>query len=195
MGARVKFQTLRPARWSRRTMPFTVDVKRFGRNEFFELRVEEGVDVNFKVLQIDPADRHMLLMAEEPRFNEKTGQKMTPNQSRFLVGHDERHWFAAGIGSAVSTVKAAKDSLKPTEVRELEHGVKSKSRHDRRNEVRVRQGEWFFIPDPTFVCRQETDHEERTSFERSRKQAAYLPRSSSLRRRERVRKRRINLIS
>src|SRR5262249_24665590 len=69
-------------------------------------------------------------------------------KSRFLLGHDERHWFVAAIPeeSPVSTVHAAMQALKPFEVQRRENFIRSKARQERSNEVRVRQGEWFFVP-------------------------------------------------
>lgn len=100
------------------------------------------------VLDVQPRDRHLVLMVRQPAE--------WPHQSdlkdKFLCGHDERHWFVAGIpeGAAVSSVVSAKEALKPELVRRLEGGRKGKlaKRHRRKNDVFVRQGEWFFIPAP-----------------------------------------------
>lgn len=51
-----------------------------------------------------------------------------------MLGHDERHWFAAAIpGDSVRSVQTAIESLRPTEVG---------------NRSVVRQGEWFFVSAP-----------------------------------------------
>jgi len=93
-------------------------------------------------------DRHLLLMVRQP--SERPG--LPDTKDKFLCGHDERHWFVAGIPEAapVSSVVTAKEALKPDLVRNLESGKKGKrnKRNRRRTEVFIRQGEWFFIPVP-----------------------------------------------
>jgi hypothetical protein len=71
-------------------------------------------------------------------------------KQRFLCGHDERHWFAAAVpeSAPVSTVRDAKDALKPREARRGERRIRKKLRGRRRNPAYVRQGEWFFLPTP-----------------------------------------------
>jgi len=75
-------------------------------------------------------------------------------KQKFLCGHDERHWFVAAIPESepVSTVAGAKIALKPEQVRTREEalGVSRKESFRRKNAAFVRQGEWFFIPDPGF---------------------------------------------
>lgn len=146
MGARAKVSTPRtsrfdaPNRWD--------DVVRFNvlrdeDGEFFD--ISAGKDVDLKVLEVRPADRHLLMLAV-------TGTGKKQEKSRFLMGHDERHWFVAAVpeNKPVSTVKAAMQALKPTEVVEKERTLKAKSVHRRKTKARVRQGEWFFVPDPNF---------------------------------------------
>ncbi len=88
---------------------------------------------------MQPRERHLLLMVRE------NGEK-----SKFLCGHDERHWFVAGIpeSAPVGTVAQAKDALKPLEVRaaESQKRVSGKARNRRKNTAFIRQGEWFFLP-------------------------------------------------
>ena len=70
-------------------------------------------------------------------------------KSKFLCSHDERHWFVGAIpenARGVTGVTAAKFALQPEAVRELIARVKPKDQFRRRNEVYVRQGEWFFVP-------------------------------------------------
>ncbi len=73
------------------------------------------------------------------------------DKSKFLCGHDERHWFVAGIPepAPVGTVRQAKEALKPAEVLSAQSrkGLRAKARNRRKNAVFVRQGEWFFLPD------------------------------------------------
>jgi hypothetical protein len=69
---------------------------------------------------------------------------------RFLLGHDERHWFVAGIPETtpVSRVRDAKQALKPDLVLKSERGLRAKYRDRRSNAAFIRQGEWFFVPAP-----------------------------------------------
>jgi hypothetical protein len=52
-------------------------------------------------------------------------------KDKFLCGHDERHWFVAGVpdGASASTVVTAKEALKPDLVRHLERGKKGKRKN------------------------------------------------------------------
>jgi len=70
-------------------------------------------------------------------------------KSKFLCGHDERHWFVAAIpetARGVTGVAAAKAALQPETVRELVERTRLKDPFRRRNAAYVRQGEWFFVP-------------------------------------------------
>jgi hypothetical protein len=134
MGARVKFGELdRRARG-------TVDVRRDRQGQFFELFVEDDQEV--QVLDLRPKDRHLLLMIKDD----------DQHKHKFVCGHDERHWFVAAVpeSAAAAGVPQALEALKPKVVREAEEaaGVKSRDRKRRKNDARVRQGEWFFIPAP-----------------------------------------------
>jgi hypothetical protein len=148
IGARVRVASVRDRdeeRWepglgrvSGRPRPVVLDVSRDRRGEFFDLVVRSDVDLG--VLQAEPRDKHLLLLA---RFDAE--------KSRYLCGHDERHWFVAAVPESdpVSTVSAAKAALRPQGV-----GVVTRSRKDprrRRTGAFVRQGEWFFVPAPGFV--------------------------------------------
>jgi hypothetical protein len=113
---------------------FEIDIRRDGKGEFFRLSVPQ--DVGLEVLDLRPRDRHLLLMVR------------SEGKPRFLCGHDERHWFAAAIPRAISTVTQAKNALKPAEARGREARVRRKLRNRRRNPAYVRQGEWFFLPAP-----------------------------------------------
>src|SRR5213079_355887 len=101
---------------------------------------QPGAEAEIAVLDMQPADRHLLLLVREGR-----------DKSKFLCGHDERHWFVAGIpeSAPVGTVRQAKEALKPAEVQtaQARKGLKIKARNRRKNAAFVRQGEWFFLPD------------------------------------------------
>jgi hypothetical protein len=135
IGARIRLRRaprqaevwrLRSGRIRRSSAPpaVAIDVIRDRSGEYFD--VEARPDVEFEVLQVDARDRHLLLLTRVD------GQK-----ARYLCGHDERHWFVAAVPEArpVSTVRAAKDALRPLAVD---------------GSPFVRQGEWFFVPAPAF---------------------------------------------
>src|SRR5215472_9868320 len=139
MGARVKFEELRPNRWTRVVGPVELNVRTDKNGEYFLVR--KRADASLEVLDVQPGDRHLLLLSRAPEGRRET-------KARFLLGHDERHWFVAAIPerTPVSTVIAAKEALKPEEVVREEHGVRLKTRQRRVNKARIRQGEWFFVP-------------------------------------------------
>ena len=107
MGARVKLGAPKPQPWTRTARPFALDVRKDRQGEYF--LVSKRADVSVEVLEVKPAERHLVLLARVPRF--RGGE----TKSRFLLGHDERHWFVAAIPeeNPVSTVAAAKQALKP----------------------------------------------------------------------------------
>lgn len=139
MGARVKIHEL-----TRSTAPIRVDVRRDRKGEFFDVATR-SVSI-LRVVDVVPADRHLLLVAGE-------GQE----KWKFLCGHDERAWFVAAVPESargVTGVNAAREALKPPDVREVQDrkALSQKARSRRRNKAFVRQGEWFFIPQPDLVA-------------------------------------------
>lgn len=146
MGARVQIEH----------GPLRVDVKpdRNGRSVF-----HLQSDVPLVVLDVNPADKHLVLMA-------RTNDSAKP---KFLCGFDERGWFAAPLPESqhtrfrgtspgrrgISDVESAKMSLKPREVVEAEEKKKVKRKHrlKRSNKASKRQGEWFFLPEPSLVVK------------------------------------------
>ena len=138
MGARVKVRELTRF-WERPG----VDIRADERGEYFDIGVAFRNPAEYQVIDIRPAERHLLLMARTEEGKQK-----------FLCGHDERHWFVCAVpGASVSSVKAAMEALQPQEVRtSIRRRVKRvKNRLRRRNEAFVRQGEWFFIPAPNLT--------------------------------------------
>jgi hypothetical protein len=153
IGARVKEGA--PARRSfplASTLPVSFNVLRDEKGEYFSIIGEKEALSKLVVLDVQPRDRHLLLLSRSGR-----------DKHRFLLGHDERHWFVAAVAEAtpVSTVQAAKTALKPQIVLERERGLRAKEMNRRRNPVRIRQGEWFFVPssglkpDPFLVLKKE----------------------------------------
>lgn len=119
----------------------SIDIGNDANGEFFDIEVAAPRLEETRVIDVQPAMRHLLLMTEQ-----------SDGKHKFLCGHDERHWFVAAVPerAAVSSVRTAFDALKPIGVRAMENrmGVKPRKRNRRRNDAFVRQGEWFFIPLP-----------------------------------------------
>src|SRR5947199_1847652 len=138
IGARLKVAD-RPTRRTRTAGVVSLDVQADRKGEFFEIVKQPGAEAEVAVLDVQPADRHLLLLVREGK-----------DKSKFLCGHDERHWFVSGIPEAapVGTVRQAKEALKPAEVltAQARQGLKGKARNRRKNAAFVRQGEWFFLP-------------------------------------------------
>jgi len=157
MGARLKVAVRPTVRRSRFT-GFTVDIGRDGHGPFFDVTLGMDAERELEVLDVQPVQRHLVLMVREP-------QGRREEKHKFLCGHDERDWFAAALpeATAVSTVRTAMEALKPGEVRsaQVRKGLKARHRNRRHNKAFIRQGEWFFIPvpdlvvDPKFVLRGE----------------------------------------
>lgn len=138
IGARLSIVD-RPSRRSQSSGLLRLDIKTDRQGEFFEITPPTGGDPEIEILDVQPADRHLLLLVREEGVKNK-----------YLCGHDERHWFVAGIpeSAPVGTVRQAKEALQPREVRQAvaNKGVTGKARNRRKNQAFIRQGEWFFIP-------------------------------------------------
>jgi len=155
IGARLKVREIPTRRvlvpvWARRYIAqpdYAVDIRRDDRGEFFELRVPETLreSLDVSVMQAEPKQRHLLLLVRKP------GEK--PQLDRFLCGHDEREWFVAAVPGGASSVRQAMDALQPKDVRDAlaRNQVSSRKRYARKNRAFRRQGEWFFVPEPSFV--------------------------------------------
>src|SRR5438270_9684485 len=81
----------------------TLDVQHDRKGEFFAiLRQAEG-EAEVDVLDVQPAERHLLLLVRQGK-----------DKSKFLCGHDERHWFVAALPETapIGTVRQAKEALK-----------------------------------------------------------------------------------
>jgi hypothetical protein len=146
IGARVKISE--PNSWQT-NKDFTIGVSRDKEGEYFDIHARKAVEL--LILDTQKNDKHALLLAKIP------GEKGKVTKERFLCGHDERHWFSATIPAVVTSVVQAKQSLKPTELVNLEvqHGIRTKDSHKRHKKLKsgvkvLRQGEFFFIPNPSF---------------------------------------------
>lgn len=135
IGARLKLGDL-PSNWWR---PIRIDVKVDRRGEIFTIDRRPDADLELTAISIDRPRRHLLLHERGDGRNHK-----------FLCGHDERHWFVAGIPEAapgVTSVRTAMQALEPHVVARIwsERSARAGERLRRRNSVSVRQGEWFFL--------------------------------------------------
>lgn len=120
----------------------------------FDIRFAgNGRRVELEVVDLDRADRHLLLLVRDDE-----------EKSKFLCGHDERRWFVAAVpedARGVTGVAAAKVALQPELVQAAVGRARPKHPLRRRNSAYIRQGEWFFVPVPeldppgAFVLRSE----------------------------------------
>jgi hypothetical protein len=147
MGARIKVSlrsTIRRARFT----GFAVDIGRDGHGPFFDITLGKDAPRVLDVLDVQPGQRHLLLLVREPNGSREAKHK-------FLCGHDERDWFAAAVPETpgVATVHTAMEALKPAEVlaAQARSGLKVRNRNRRHNKAFIRQGEWFFIPEPDLI--------------------------------------------
>ncbi|HYZ83478.1 MAG TPA: hypothetical protein VE621_03710 [Bryobacteraceae bacterium] len=116
MGARL--HVAKPGEFQREKIRINIGRDRSG--EYFDIRCQSGVSP--EILDVQPERRHLVLMVRDGSAKNK-----------FLLGRDERHWFAAAVpGDNVHDVRTAIDSLRPVEV----EGRRA-----------IRQGEWFFVAD------------------------------------------------
>jgi hypothetical protein len=77
----------------------SLDVQTDHKGEFFEIAQVPGVDATVEILDVQPADRHLLLLVREGK-----------DKSKYLCGHDERHWFVAGIPDNAPVVEDGKQA-------------------------------------------------------------------------------------
>lgn len=142
MGARIKISNLPPrGRTFDDNLPVFIDIKQDRKGEFFELACNDLFKGKILVTNIRPEKKHLLLVIKNFDYE---------NTSKFLCGHDERHWFVAAVpeGKGVTDVKSAMEALKPDSVinSQQTHKISGKNRNKRKNRAFLRQGEWFFIP-------------------------------------------------
>jgi hypothetical protein len=139
IGARLKVTDRASNRRRTASGVISLDVQEDKEGEFFEVSPSPSADPEVAVLDVQPSDRHLLLLVREGTEKQK-----------FLCGHDERHWFVAAIpeSAPVGTVRQAKEALKPVDVRVAQdrQGLRANARNRRKNAAYRRQGEWFFLP-------------------------------------------------
>jgi hypothetical protein len=135
MGAELRIEELNMRLRENRNSDrqYSLDVK----EDRFVLSLRSDAEVEFAVPHFLQKQRHLLLHVATADHKEK-----------FLCGHDERHWFAAGLprNRTIRTVEDAMENLKPQPVRVLQRNDHTKDRNRRKNTTFIRQGEWFFVP-------------------------------------------------
>lgn len=110
-----------------------LNIRTNGKQEHFVLTRWSPLQIT--VPEVQPANRHLLLSISDGK-----------SPAKFLCGHDERHYFAAGVSTGVHSIQKAMESLQPAPIRELAARLRPKDRFTRKNEAYLRQGEWFFVP-------------------------------------------------
>jgi len=143
IGARLKILH-RQGRRVRTQGVLSLDIGTDRLGEYFEISPQVDAIPSIEVLDLQPANRHLLLLVREDKAKNK-----------YLCGHDERHWFVAGIPekASVGTVRQAMEALQPKEVQlaVAQNSLSGRVRNRRKNEAFVRQGEWFFLPVPNLI--------------------------------------------
>lgn len=134
VGARARLRLIDGSQPGGTHHPMAIDVAVDELGEYFDIQHTPKVWVS--AVDTRPHDRHLVLRAGN-------GWGI----DNFLCGHDEFHWFVAALPgiSDISTVADAKEALKPAQVARLEQRVQFGT-SNRRNDVFLRQGEWFFVP-------------------------------------------------
>lgn len=156
IGAPVRMDVYPDVHGWRSRLPtrFALDVRtdHKSREEFFLISMVED-EVKFHMAGTDLSLKHLLLQAHTKEAQHVRGGGET-HTFKFLCGHDERHWFVAGIAPHVNSLTAALESLKPPEVSaaQMRLHLSRTQRMRRKNRAYVRQGEWFFLPEPSLVA-------------------------------------------
>ncbi len=125
-----------------------IDILLKGKDEIFIVDTLDNKKIEVEVLETNPNKKHLLLMLKN------TGIKVDGKAeiSKYLCGHDERHWFVATIPESAhaKNIEDAMKALKPEEAlaAQSQKGIKLKNKNKRKNKGYIRQGEWFFIPEP-----------------------------------------------
>ena len=101
IGARLKVADRPSRRFRTASGVVSLDVLEDREGEFFEVARRSETDPDVAVLDVQPAERHLLLLVRDGDEKQK-----------FLCGHDERHWFVAAVpeSAPVGTVRQAKEA-------------------------------------------------------------------------------------
>ena len=134
------------------TNPLSVNVVTDKKGEHFTITISPNVNedkIFIQCLDVDVKLKQMLLLirytaAITSRTNITREEDRT---ERLLVGHDEMHWFVAGV-TASTSIEQAFRNLRPVAVTQIlrEKHISVKDGMKRKNKGFIRQGEWFFVP-------------------------------------------------
>jgi hypothetical protein len=111
--------------------------------EQFLIGLSQGTEM--VVLDKQLNERALLVLV-----NDHNQPKNDRKEAKFLLGHDERQLFVAAVPKASKSVTEAKQGLKPPLIVQAEQqaGVKKSKLHKHKNQARIRQGDFFFLPQP-----------------------------------------------
>ncbi|MBR0191485.1 MAG: hypothetical protein IJQ31_05410 [Thermoguttaceae bacterium] len=145
IGANAVINLLKPGPVSRKRREFRISIRedRQKHASCFVLDVRDETQVH--VPDVSVKDHALLLKVH---WTNEQGRIIRED---FLCGRDDHGWFVSTLKSNSShSVEEAFESLRPEEItRELREKKVPRSRQNKhRNEVFVRQGEWFFVPMP-----------------------------------------------
>ena len=154
MGARLKVREI-ASRWrqgdrswieSQGLSPWTSSATATG--EFFELRVpthlSESLDV--AVMQAEPKQRHLLLAVR------KAGDKLqNSTASSAATTNANGSLLPCRVARRASVRPWTRSSRSDVRAALARNHVSSRKRYARKNRAFRRQGEWFFVPEPSFV--------------------------------------------
>ncbi len=149
IGAKVKFEVNDSRRSAARYRVDILDGRRQG-DETVLISRKRDWEGDVTVVCADRKRRHLLLMV-------RTQEGGREEKHRYLIGHDERAWFAAAVVDrefSIRNIEGAVEALKPEAVLIAQEKAKIKSRDlcRRRNRAFTRQGEWFFVPQDTDIA-------------------------------------------
>lgn len=147
IGSRI---TIRTGTSRNANTPLRLNVVTDRKGEHFTLTIDKRIDeklIEIQLLDMDKSLRHMLLMLKYPALVPHPNPNIGIVTERLIVGHDEMHWFVAGVTSS-RNLKQAFERLRPQAVTVAmkRAGVKAKNENRRKNKGFIRQGEWFFVP-------------------------------------------------
>jgi len=131
-----------PRPWSPSSYIIEVTKDHKGKEQFL-IGLSQGTEV--VVLDKQLKESALLVLVNDHNQPEKDRKA-----EKFLLGHDERQLFVAAVPKNSTSVSEAKEGLKPRLILEAERraGVKKAKRHKHKNPARIRQGDFFFLPQP-----------------------------------------------
>jgi hypothetical protein len=120
---------------------YRIDTRGRGKTERFQIDTMPNIEL--VPLDTQPDEEAVLVMI---RDNDAPHGRQ--NLAKMLLGHDERQLYVAAVPRETRDVADAKERLKPAIVQNAEARakVKASKKNKHRNEARIRQGDFFFVP-------------------------------------------------